>query len=397
MRGKRLAVPGVLVLVLITASAATVGAATPTYFSDRPSFEAALTTVVTDDYAPPVYPAGFNLYTNAVMSAFLGETDYVSTGWPDLNIHLPNDTYCAGCNGSFRLSFQTTTQTVGGVGVYGAGVDFLDNQPGLPYVAFITFGDGTTADVPLAAGSGFFGVTAPELVESVHFGLAGGGSTQEGNLFIDNLTIGAGAQVLDFGDLPPAYGLSLLVEDGARHSVTGLAIGTCVDGEADGQPHANALGDDLANTGCADDEGAVVPAGNWTDGDGHLDLIGGISGNGCLNVWLDFTDGATATADGDFGDSLSGVAEWVVVNLEVTAATTSVTFPLPVGIDTSGQVYFARTRLTPRDTTGGCSAMQAYLNPGGATPTGSAIGGMVVDTQVIGDSVPVELRSLTLE
>lgn len=396
---RRFAILGLLALALIATSASTAVAATPTYFSDRPTFEASLTTLVVDDYAPPVYPAGFGIYNNATFSAFLGETDYVSTGFTEFNFHLDTDRYCSGCNGSFRLAFQTTSLTVGGVGVSGAGADLFANDGALPYYAFITFGDGTTADVVLPVGDSFFGVTAPELVQSIHFGLSGGGSTTSGYIQLDNLTIGSAAQALDFGDLPASYGLTLLADDGARHSATAtaLTIGACVDLEADGQPDANALGDDLSNTGCADDEGAVVPSGNWTDGDGHLDLVGGVSGDGCLNVWLDFTDGATAVADGDFGDSLSGVAEWVVVNLAVTAATTSVTFPLPAGIDTSGQVYFARTRLTPRDATGGCAAMEAYLDPAGAAPTGEATGGMVVDTEVIGDDVPVELQGFTID
>lgn len=36
----------------------------------------------------------------------------------------------------------------------------------------------------------FFGVTAPELIVSIHFGLSGGVSTQDGRFVIDNLTIG---------------------------------------------------------------------------------------------------------------------------------------------------------------------------------------------------------------
>jgi len=42
----------------------------------------------------------------------------------------------------------------------------------------------------LQPGTSFFGVTAPELIVSIHFGLEKGGYTQGGSFVIDNLTIG---------------------------------------------------------------------------------------------------------------------------------------------------------------------------------------------------------------
>jgi len=196
MRSRSRSVGGFsLTLMALTMIANGAWAATPTYYTDRGTFEAALAETVIDDYAPPTYPAGFNIYNNATMSAFFGETDYFSTGFPDLNFHLDGDAYCAGCNGSFLLSFQTTSLTVGGIGVLGVGVDILTNDTSVPYVAFVTFGDGTTGEVSLPAGPSFFGVTAPELIESVHFGLSGGAPTTNGSFSIDNLTIGGGVPV----------------------------------------------------------------------------------------------------------------------------------------------------------------------------------------------------------
>lgn len=198
-----------LVLTLVVSPAAPAQAATPTFYTNRAAFEETLGTAITDDYGSPPYPPGWAVYDDVTFSAFLGETDYHATGNANVNIRQadgPQDeTYCAGCNGSFELSFLTTSVTEGGIGVYGVGLDIVENDASLPYYAFVTYGDGTTDDIALptetaTAARLFFGVTAPELIESIHFGLSGGGSTQSGYFCIDNLTIGnAGAPAL--GDL----------------------------------------------------------------------------------------------------------------------------------------------------------------------------------------------------
>jgi hypothetical protein len=199
----------VLVLSMLASPVRPAQAATPTFYPNRAAFEETLGTTITDDYGTPPYPPGQTYNNDATFSAFLGETDYHATGHPNVNVRLSGgaegEAYCAGCNGSFELSFQTTSVTEGGLGVYGVGLDIVQNSASLPYHAFITYGDGTTEDValPTADAAGpreFFGVTAPELIESIHFGLAGGEATQYGYFAIDNLTIGnAGAPAL--GDL----------------------------------------------------------------------------------------------------------------------------------------------------------------------------------------------------
>jgi MYXO-CTERM domain-containing protein len=124
------------------------------------------------------------------MSAVLGETDYMTTGFSDLNI-VVGGYYCAGCNGSFELSFQTTT--VGNAaGVHGVGVYLQVHSLAVPYYAYITFADGTTANIALPAAGSFWGVAAPERIERIHFGLSMGGVTTNGSFGIDNLIIGAG-------------------------------------------------------------------------------------------------------------------------------------------------------------------------------------------------------------
>ncbi len=88
-------------------------AATTTY-TNRAAFEATLGTKVTDDYSSAGYNPdndvnSFDVLSNAVMSAVLGETDYTTTGLVDRNIILnqaTNPLYCAGCDGSYLVGFS---------------------------------------------------------------------------------------------------------------------------------------------------------------------------------------------------------------------------------------------------------------------------------------------------
>ncbi len=144
----------ILLIVAFVYSSSAV-AATITY-TNRATFEATLGTKVTDDYSSAGYNPDnnvntFDLLSNAAMSAVLGETDYTTTGFPNFNIVADQDTnarYCAGCNGSFLLGF-TTTSVGTASGVFGAGFDIRLNSSTLPYTAFVTFGDATTANFTL--------------------------------------------------------------------------------------------------------------------------------------------------------------------------------------------------------------------------------------------------------
>jgi hypothetical protein len=162
-------------------------AAVPIYYNNLGDFQSDIIFSVTDDYSNPGYVF---IQSNAVMSAVIGETDYMSTGFMELNI-VSGGTYCAGCNGSFELSFQTTT--VGNAeGVSGVGMNIAFQDPGNPYFAFITFADGTTDNIQLPGAGSFWGVAAPERIERIHFGLSMGGVTQGGGFGIDNLIVGDG-------------------------------------------------------------------------------------------------------------------------------------------------------------------------------------------------------------
>src|SRR5688572_4866464 len=133
-----------------------VAASAPVLYPTRALFEAALGSSVTDPYSAAGYFAGdvFDLpfgdrHSDAHMSAVLGETDYTTTGFADNNLIVfqtsGSAAYCAGCNGSFRLTF-TSTSVGTSVGVFGVGFDFGNSSALTPYHAFFSFGDGSTQD-----------------------------------------------------------------------------------------------------------------------------------------------------------------------------------------------------------------------------------------------------------
>jgi hypothetical protein len=111
-----------------------------------------------------------------------------------------------------------------------------------PYYAFITYGDGTTDDVLLpAVGEGetrFFGVTAPELIESIHFGLSGGSSTTSGFFKIDNLTIGDAAPP-DLGDLAWHDADQDGIQDAGEPGVQGIGVDLFANPTCDGRALAS--------------------------------------------------------------------------------------------------------------------------------------------------------------
>jgi hypothetical protein len=156
--------------------------AVETVHGSRAAFEDMLGASVTDSYSNPGYVFVQN---DAAMSAVLGETDYVSTGFNNLNIVL-GGRYCAGCNGSFRLIFTSTSVTEGN-GVFGVGLDIVSNSG---YSALVSFGDGGTQLYALPGSGNFWGITSTRQVSQIDFGPGGNPSTS-GYFQIDNLTIGA--------------------------------------------------------------------------------------------------------------------------------------------------------------------------------------------------------------
>jgi hypothetical protein len=189
-----------------------------TIYTDRSLFVGALGTSLTDSYSPADgYPVGFASLSNAAMSAVFGETQYLTTGHSNANYILSDETYCAGCNGSFQLDFRATS--IGTAqGVFGAGVDILANSPSLPYYAYVSFGNGTTGNYALPSDISFFGITSPDLISTIHFGLSGGNPTTGGSFKIDNLTIGT------FGDGNGNGNGTVVIPEPSLTVIVGLAL-----------------------------------------------------------------------------------------------------------------------------------------------------------------------------
>jgi hypothetical protein len=192
----------VLVGLAITTLVVSPAGAATTIYADRPSFEASLGASVIDDYSNPGYAF---VQSDLAMSSVLEETNYSTTGFPEANVVFspPGTTefiYCAGCNGSFVLSFTTTS--VGTTdGIFGVGFEFSNGVFGVPsvplYDAFVTFGDGSKQNIALPFAvfipplNTFFGITSSLSVKSIAIGLPNGQATIQGVFSLDNLTIGS--------------------------------------------------------------------------------------------------------------------------------------------------------------------------------------------------------------
>jgi hypothetical protein len=168
----------------------------------------------------------------------------------------------------------------------------------------------------------------------------------------------------DWGDLPDSYGTSAAA-NGPRHSSSSLKLGTAWDLEAQGYPTVDAGGDDITLT--PDDEDGVSPLTRTNDNTGNFKVTV-TGGPGCLNAWMDFTNGTTIGQDGDFNDSLGGYSERIVNNLSIASGVSTVPFSVPTGVlPTSGVTsYYFRFRLSP-------------LPCGTIAPTGFVAGGEVED------------------
>ena len=163
---------------------------------------------------------------------------------------------------------------------------------------------------------------------------------------------------IDFGDAPSsaqsAFAASyptLIKDNGARHVIGNLFLGSFVDAELDGNASTNALGDDLA---LDDEDGVVFPVSAIASP--NLPTISCVvvtgSGNSKLDAWVDFNQ------DGDWNDS----GEQILSGANVLAGSQFLSFTIPAGAK-SGTTY-GRFRLS---------------SAGGLSPTGLAEDGEVED------------------
>ncbi len=170
-------------------------------------------------------------------------------------------------------------------------------------------------------------------------------------------------EAADYGDAPRAdqsgFGSDYpvtLAQDGARHRISSLYLGSSVDSEADGQSdlHAGRDGSGGDDSVGADDEDGVALAAMVTDH--NLATTSSVtvvaSGLGKLDAWIDFNH------DGDWHDA----NEQILVSAEVIAGRNLLSFNVPAGA-ASGDTA-ARFRIS---------------SAGFLAPTGEAADGEVED------------------
>lgn len=159
---------------------------------------------------------------------------------------------------------------------------------------------------------------------------------------------------LDYGDAPEPKYATLLASNGARHRVLPLGnptLGTFTDTETDGQPNANALGDD--NAGVPDDEdGVTIPFALVPSAVGTMTVRTGATG-GIVSCWIDFNSNGNWT---DAGEK--------VINNAVMGANASQNFTFTTPLGSTIGTTFTRCRISTLS---------------GLTPTGEASDGEVED------------------
>lgn len=148
-------------------------------------------------------------------------------------------------------------------------------------------------------------------------------------------------QERDYGDCPDSY-RTLEGTAGPYHMVNqNYFLGNTIDAEPDGQPHPQALGDDI--NGIDDEDGVTFPPLIQGQSD-FLHVVGGPLG-GWLQGWVDFN------SDGDFADA----GDHVVSNLWINNGPNLVSITVPASA-VPGQT-FARFRISDVQNLG-------YFGPG---------------------------------
>ena len=145
-----------------------------------------------------------------------------------------------------------------------------------------------------------------------------------------------GNRKIDFGDAPDSAD-TLLLSNGARHVIVPGApiLGPIVDGEIDGQPTPDAIGDDTLDAN--DDEDGVTFGSVVAGSTGSVDVQ--VTGSaGVLDAWIDFND------DGDFNDP----GEQVFTNTPVSTGVNALNFAAPLG-SVIGEDLLSRFRVATAD------------------------------------------------
>ena len=178
--------------------------------------------------------------------------------------------------------------------------------------------------------------------------------THAGPSIVFGNTQGAVDRSCDWGDAPDPTYATLDASGGASHVVVpGMHLGGMASGDLDGQPHPEALGDDLDGE---DDEDGVFFLTPLMPGElAIVEVISPVAGR--LDAWIDFEgDGAWSQAH-----------DQVFTSEPILDGINTLTFPVPAGAAVEVPTY-ARFRFSSK---------------GGLKPDGPAADGEVEDYQLI--------------
>ena len=225
------------------------------------------------------------------------------------------------------------------------GVDLGDFDGDGDLDAFVVTGGGQSQRVWINQGgpqngvSGTFSLNGQSLGTGYGIGISLSDLDGDGDLDAFVASSNEGNRVwinrnLDFGDAPDTFGTTS-VSNGARHSPSGPTLGSERDAESNGQPSADATGDDAVNTGSADDEDGVT-FGTILVGQVNAGAMVSVAGTaGRLDAWIDFND------DGTF----DGAGERIATSLAVAVGANVVPFDVPSDA-VANEPLFARFRLS---------------------------------------------------
>ncbi|MEN8006566.1 MAG: GEVED domain-containing protein [Candidatus Krumholzibacteriota bacterium] len=155
---------------------------------------------------------------------------------------------------------------------------------------------------------------------------------------------------LDWGDASDPSYPTLLASNGPRHQLSPFYLGTLIDADPDGQPTANAMGDDL--DGNDDEDGVTFTSPIQPAQPATVDIVATQPGH--IDAWIDFN------GNGSFADP----GEQIFVSLPLNAGLTNLTFNVPGSIAENTNTT-ARFRAS---TNGGLAYDGVY--PDGTIPDG---------------------------
>lgn len=162
-------------------------------------------------------------------------------------------------------------------------------------------------------------------------GLAVDGEVEDYMVIIEELPV----EALDWGDAPDPGYPTLAASSGACHFIVPpLYMGAGVDNETDGQPDANALGDD--NDGNDDEDGVTFGAPLVCGSQAPVTITASVPATApaFIDAWIDFN------SDGDWADP----GEQILAAMPVVSGVNNFNFPVPANAIV-GQT-FARFRIS---------------------------------------------------